>query len=221
MKVTSKIHKHPADDESCGIPPTSPKLQSKKQKPAKLNQTQKYQKENGPVSASRNDVPTKFGPKGDTSKDTQVATTKVRNRMKSNGVTTKSPSPPPLPPPTSFISPLSMKIETSVRDRKHTNFVEEGRVQSTNGKQYLKPSIMAVNKNPQWKKNASSKSKAPLKSSLINNSASPTGRKSKIRLPYDNDFCCDDDKFHLLGVQSANKDDVSIDSILDLVSNLM
>ena len=226
MKITSKVLRHPADTESTGIPPTSPKLQTRKSKTSKVNQIQKYQKENISCSfveneslneTSRHDVPTRRSPKKDTSKDIKLKhenrslfTTKHQTRLKDNAVVTKSPSPPPLPPPNIFISPLSSNIEENGRDRKHKNLVDDRRPQGAKDKQYLKPSKMAVTKNQLGKENSSSKVKIPPKSATAKGKDLTTGHKKEIRLPYDTEFCCDDDKFHLLGLEAAKKDSVSI-----------
>ena len=226
MKLTSKVHKYPADNESSGIPPTSPKLQTRRQKHVKINPTPKCQKENGLLpflenessnDKSHHDVASKSIPKKETNKEikfkyeTQAPSAiKHQNRLKVSGVVTKSPSPPPLPPPNIFLSPHSSKKEDKQRDRLHKNFVEERRPWNTKGKQSLKPSQMALNKNPFGKENASSKVRVPPKSPIAKGNGSPNGNKRKIRLPYDNEFCCDDDKFHLLGLEGAKKDSVSI-----------
>ena len=56
MKIASKVLRHPADNESSGIPPTSPKLQTRKQKTSKVNPIQKYQKEIISCPLVENDV---------------------------------------------------------------------------------------------------------------------------------------------------------------------
>ena len=226
MKITSKVLRHPADNDASGIPPSSPKLQTRKQKTSKANPIQKYQKENISCSfveneslndTSHHDVPTRRNPKKDTSNNIKLRhenrapfTTKHQNRLKGNTVVTKSPSPPPLPPPNIFISPLSSNIEETARERKHKNLVEDRRPQGAKDKQHFKPSKMAVTKNQLGKENASSKVKASPKYPIAKGNDSTTGNKSKIRLPYDTEFCCDDDKFHLLGLEAVKKDSVSI-----------
>ena len=226
MKITSKVLRHPADNESSGIPTISPKLQTRKQKALKVNPIQKYQKENTSCSFVENEIgndtthpelQTRRNPKKDTSKDIKPKhenrapfTTKHQNRVKCNAVVTKSPSPPPLPPPNIFISPLSSNIEETARERKHKNLVEDRRPQGAKDKQHFKPSKMAVTKNQLGKENASSKVKASPKYPIAKGNDSTTGNKSKIRLPYDTEFCCDDDKFHLLGLEAVKKDSVSI-----------
>ena len=147
-------------------------------------------------------------------------TTKHQNRLKGNAVVTKSPSPPPLPPPNTFISPLASNIDENARDRKHKNVVEARKTQGAKDKQYLNPSKMAVTKNQLGKENSSNKVKVPPKYSMAKGSESTKGHKSKIRLPYDTEFCCDDDKFHLLGLEAAKKDSVSILWISTLILNL-
>ena len=69
---------------------------------------------------------------------------------------------------------------------------------------------MAVTKNQLGKENASNKGKNTPKSPIAKSNDSTTSHKSRIRLPYDTEFCCDDDKFHLLGLEAAKKDSVSI-----------
>ena len=222
MKITSKVLRHPADNESSGIPPTSPKLQTRKQKTSKVNPIQKYQKEIISCPLVENDVlndtshpnvPTRRNPKKDTSKDIKLKhenRSPFTNRLKSNAVFSKSPSPPPLPPPNTFISPLPSNIAENARDRKHKNLMEDRKTQGAKDKQYLKPSRMAVTKNQLGKENASNKVKNTPKSPIAKSNDSTTSHKSRIRLPYDTEFCCDDDKFHLLGLEAAKKDSVSI-----------
>ena len=226
MKMISKVPRHPADKESYGIPTTSPKLQTRKPKTSKVNPIQQYQKENISYSfvenellnnTSHHDVLTRRNPKVGSSNDSKLKhenrapfTTKQQSRLKGNAVFAKSPSPPPLPPPNTAISPLSSNIEENARDRKHKKLVEDRRPQGAKDKQYLKPSKMALTKNQLGKENVSSKVKNTSRSPIAKGNDSTTGHKNKIRLPYDTEFCCDDDKFHLLGLEAAKKDSVSI-----------
>ena len=105
------------------------------------------------------------------------STNKHRENLKLPISPIKSPSPPPLPSPSNY-------------DKGHKSMIDKGKQIPRSGR----TSFSKAKESGKVDQN----NKIMRKISTNNENNPPKQRKSKISLPYDDKFCCDDDNFYLI-----------------------
>ena len=218
MKLTSKVYKRPFDNLSPTQQLSCPKFQGQKPISPRKNSNLKYEKEHDPSSTLHNvtnsDTTTKSKfkkgiPKESTSKSSNqpLYGIKYQDNPKVNIVPVKSPSPPPLPAPSNFISSSSIQTKNK-QDVEGIHCDKANKPSTEKNKQYLRSSKTSATKSREFGK-PEQYNKVSTRKCNPKEDIPVRQRKSKISLPYDNEFCCDDDKFHLLGKDCRREAEVS------------
>lgn len=208
LKINVKGNKRSVENEHTPNQIASSKLQGQKQKCSRYNYNLKYDKEhevhNTLHNISSSDPSTKtllkkvngkpFKPRFPTP---PLTGTKCSDNLKGHKILNKSSSPPPLPAPCAFISSDSVNMENTLVEDEDTVCIKTKTLKNEKSKQQLRPIKSLTYKSRDLGKSAKS-FKISSQDSLQNEVIPVRQRNNGISLPYDNEFCCDDDKFHLI-----------------------
>lgn len=212
MKASSKGSVRPVDNEITTPPTSNGKIQGQKQKSRISPYSLKHDKEHEFHNTAQNITNSKdlvFKNTLRKGSNEHGKSVKTRGRISCSSVmkelgcskaleiTDKSSSPPPLPPPSHLVSSDTMGITNT----SHNPEIKVGKIklaQSGRNKQqvcskknyrnYTRWDLRENTEEPQFSTT----------SVLQNETCCMEQRNNEMSLPYDSEFCCDDDKFHFV-----------------------
>ena len=215
LKINVKGSKRPINNEQANHQATSGTLKGQNQKWCRSNYGLNSDKVNNSAqSISNYEVEKKTQLKKDNGKTVKLrcqtptsAGAKGLDKSKVHKNLHKSPSPPPLPAPSDFIASDSINVEHICKEE-DTNATIIEKLKNKIGKHKFRSIKSPANK---WTKsdkemrnvNASSEK------GLTTNEIAMVQANIGISLPYDNEFCCDDDNFYLIEKDQIKEKEVS------------
>ena len=213
MKITSKAYKRTLDHEpSSSQVHSSTKVQSQRQNMTRPNYNQRFEKSStvhtSNDSAATTKTKLKKGPDKESKCKHPSPAIQRKDSLREKTLPIKSPSPPPLPAPPMFISSHSKQAGKKADQHEDITFGKTHKLQSEKGKQDVRP-IKGISFRNRDLGKIGQRIKASTQKYGFSKEKFSKPEKSKISLPYDNDFCCDDDKFHLIAKDCRQENEVS------------